>query len=84
MRLVGPALSVAAVAAAAFLRAVIARTADPARVWSLRMIAWATGEAAALFGGVYWFNSGDPSRYTIGLIALLATFVVVPLRTRQA
>ena len=80
LRLVGPALSVGAVAASLFLRAAIARTRDPARVASLRVIAWAAGEAAALFGGVYWMLSGDSSRYLIGLIAMLATFVVVPLR----
>jgi hypothetical protein len=82
LRLVGPVLAVGAVAAAAALRAVIARTTDPARVWSLRVVAWAVGEVAALFGGVYWLLSGDPSRYVIGLVAMAATFVAVPLRAR--
>jgi hypothetical protein len=82
LRLIGPVLSVGAVAVAAALRAMIARTADPGRIASLRILAWAAGEAAALFGGVYWLLSGDSSRYVIGLIAMLATYVVVPLRAR--
>jgi hypothetical protein len=82
LRLLAPAIAVAAAAAAAYLRYAIARTADPTRVWSLRVVAWAVGEAAALLGGVYWLLSGDSSRYVIGLVAMLATFVVVPLRAR--
>ena len=82
LRMLAPAIAVAAAVAATYLRYVISRTADAARAWPLRLVAWAVGEAAALLGAVHWFLSGDPSRYVIGLVALLATFVVVPLRAR--
>ena len=82
LRMLAPAIAVAAAVAATYLRYVISRTPDAGRVWQLRLVAWAVGEAAALLGAVHWFLSGDPSRYVIGLVALLATFVVVPLRAR--
>ena len=82
LRLLAPTIAVTAVVAATFLRYVLSRTPDPARGWPLRVVAWAVGEGAALLGGAYWLLSGDSSRYVIGLVALLATFVVVPLRAR--
>ena len=80
LRIVVPVLGFAALAVAIALRVVIARTPDEARRNSLRIIAWASGEAAALAGGVYFFELGDPKLYLIGTTAMLATFIVVPIR----
>jgi hypothetical protein len=82
MRVLAAALAVGAVGAATLLRSMIARTTDPARIAQLRIVAWSLAEMPALLGGVYWLLSGDASRYTIGLVALVATFVIVPLRAR--
>jgi hypothetical protein len=82
LRVAAAALAVGGVVAAAGIRAVIARTPDPARVAQLRVVAWALGETGALLGGAYWLLSGDSSRYLIGLVAMLATLVIVPLRAR--
>ncbi len=49
---------------------------DTAKVRQLSIVAWAMGEALALFGGVVWFVSGSPSWYIPGLTFLVLTFVV--------
>ena len=79
-RVLVPALCLAAIGAAVAIRLAVARATEPARRNSLRIIGWATGEAAALAGGVYYFEVGDPKLYLIGLTAMLATFIVVPIR----
>jgi hypothetical protein len=47
---------------------------------SMLLIAWAVGEGAALFGGVYYFLSGDATWFIIGLFIMLASFILFPLR----
>lgn len=53
---------------------------DPARRTTLTIVAWAMGEATALFGGVHYLLMGDPMPYVVGLGLMLASFVVVPIR----
>lgn len=47
---------------------------------SVLIIAWAIGEGAALFGGVYYFLSGDTQWFIIGLFLMLASFILFPIR----
>jgi hypothetical protein len=47
---------------------------------SLLMIAWSIGEAAALFGGVYYFQSGQASWFISGLFIMLSAFILFPIR----
>ncbi|HEU0300120.1 MAG TPA: hypothetical protein VFR37_11710 [Longimicrobium sp.] len=53
---------------------------DPARRSTWNIIAWALGEATAMFGGVHYLLSGSPIPYLVGLAMLLAAFVLVPIR----
>jgi branched-subunit amino acid ABC-type transport system permease component len=53
---------------------------DPARRSTWNIIAWALGEATAMFGGVHYLLSGSPIPYLVGLAMLLASFVLVPIR----
>lgn len=61
------------------LRLRLSRLAAPAGR-SLLIIAWAIGEGAALFGGVYYMLSGDPQWFIIGLFIMLASFILFPIR----
>jgi hypothetical protein len=61
------------------LRARLARLTEVAGR-SILMIAWAIGEGAALFGGVYYFLSGDGTWFVIGLFFMLASFILFPIR----
>ena len=79
-RTIVPILCVVALGAAVALRSMIARARDEAKKSSLRIIAWAGGEGAALAGGIYYLRVGDPKLYVLGVVAMLATFVIVPLR----
>lgn len=53
---------------------------DPARRSTLNITAWAMGEAVALMGGVHFMLIGNPVPYLVGLMTMLAAFVVVPIR----
>jgi len=53
---------------------------DPARRSTLNIVAWAMGEAAALFGGVHFLLIGEPTPFLVGLGMMLGAFVVVPIR----
>ncbi|HUF30546.1 MAG TPA: hypothetical protein VMM77_07750 [Gemmatimonadaceae bacterium] len=44
------------------------------------ILPWAIGEAAALFGGVYYFLSGNAQWFIIGLFVMLASFILFPIR----
>jgi hypothetical protein len=69
-----------ALVAAVALRAVAARASSDAARIRLSIAGWASGESPALLGGVYLFMSGDARPYAIGVVVLLATFVIFPLR----
>jgi hypothetical protein len=72
---------VVAVVLLLILRARLTRLAEVAGR-SVLIIAWAVGEGAALFGGVYYFLSGDPQWFLIGLFLMLASFILFPIRRR--
>jgi hypothetical protein len=58
----------------------VQRTTSPAKRRSLSIIGWAMGEGAALYGATLWFLTGVNSLYTTGLVFLLLTFLVFPVR----
>jgi len=80
LRYMVPVLGFAALSVAIAIRVAISRTRDEAKRNSLRIVGWAVGEGAALAGGIYYMEIGDPRLYLIGTTAMLATFIVVPLR----
>src|SRR5207342_1396531 len=41
---------------------------------------WAVGEGAALFGGVLFLLTNEAQWYGLGLLSMLTTFILVPLR----
>jgi branched-subunit amino acid ABC-type transport system permease component len=53
---------------------------DPAKRSTLNIVAWAMGEATALFGGVHFLMIGNPVPFLVGLVMMIAAFVVVPIR----
>jgi hypothetical protein len=79
-RVLVPAACLGALVVATVLRGRVARERDPRSRDSLRMIGWAIGESSALFGAVYYYMTGDPKLYVIGVCTLLATFIILPLR----
>ena len=75
-----PALCLAALGAAIVIRGAVRKARSEEQRNALRLVGWAVGEGAALAGGVHYMLSGDPKLYVLGLFALLASFIVVPLR----
>src|SRR5262249_52322095 len=72
--------SVVAVVYAFVMRGGIRQMPDgPARNSKILTV-WAVGEAAALFGGVLFLLSNEAQSYGVGLLAMLAAYVLVPLR----
>src|SRR5690606_12278918 len=47
---------------------------------TMLIVAWATGEGAALSGGLYHMLSGDLQWFIIGLFSMLASFILFPIR----
>ena len=84
LRIVGVGLWVTAILAVAFLRFRGTRIAGRAGTATPAIIGWAIGEAVAIFGGVHYFLSGQPAWYANGVLFLVATFVVFPLRRTDA
>lgn len=70
----------AALAAVVVLRVVWGRATDPVRRRMLSIVALAPAEAAALFGAVGYFLSGDSRWFLAGMFVLAATVVLFPLR----
>ena len=79
-RVIVPALCLGAITVAAVLRGLVARERDAQKRTSLSVVGWAMGAGAALAGGVYYLNLGDPKLYVFGVVAMLATFIILPLR----
>ncbi|HEU5049557.1 MAG TPA: hypothetical protein VFU00_04475 [Gemmatimonadales bacterium] len=76
-----PALVVgAALAAVVVLRIVWGRERDAARRRTLSIVALAPAEAAALFGAVGYFLSGDSRWFLMGMFVLAGVVVMFPLR----
>lgn len=53
---------------------------DPQKRTTLNITAWAMGEATALFGGVHFMLVGNPIPFLVGLVMMIASFVLVPIR----
>jgi hypothetical protein len=53
---------------------------NPERRGSLGVIAWALGEATAIYGGLFWLLLGDPQWYLYGVACLLLTYFIFPIR----
>lgn len=53
---------------------------DMARYAHINLVAWAVGEATALLGGVYFFLSGDPTWYFLGVIVFVGAVLLFPVR----
>lgn len=60
----------------------VRRARDEATVRARKIVAWGLAESVALFGGVYYFQSGDPHWYVYGLVFFLAVLMIFPTRDR--
>jgi hypothetical protein len=80
LRPVMPFVLLTFIAAIVAVRVYLSRITDELQLNNFRLIGWAIGEAAALCGGVFYFNTNDPRFFIMGLFVQLASFVVVPLR----
>jgi multisubunit Na+/H+ antiporter MnhF subunit len=56
------------------------RLSSPTRVTTISIVAWAVGEGLALFGAVFWMQTGSSEWYYPGLIFLVLTFVAFPVQ----
>jgi hypothetical protein len=54
--------------------------AAPERRATFSVIAWALGEATAIYGGLFWMLLGDPQWYLYGVACLLLTYFIFPIR----
>ena len=61
----------------------LAGRASPERRGSLSVIAWALGEATAIYGGLYWLLLGDSQWYLYGVACLLLTYFIFPIRSNR-
>ena len=61
----------------------LAGRATPERRGSLSVIAWALGEATAIYGGLFWLLLGDPQGYLYGVACLLLTYFIFPIRSTR-
>lgn len=78
--MVALAVSILAIAGILFARRQVTTTRDAAKYGSWCVLGWAFGEVAALTGGVYYFLTDDPGRYLLGVLVMLLSFVLIPLR----
>jgi hypothetical protein len=62
------------------LRGRVDRARDAATRQKYNLLAWSCGEIVALYGGVVYFATNEPSWYFLGLAFMLGTFVVFPIR----
>ena len=80
MRPIVPFIMLAFIAGIVGVRIYLSRITDPKQLGTVQLMGWTIGEAAGLFGGVYYFNTNDPRFFIIGLFVMVASFIVVPLR----
>jgi len=71
---------IGAVVFALALRGGIRRMDDGPERNSKILSVWACGEGAALFGAVLFLLSNETQSYALGLLSMVTTFVLVPLR----
>ena len=53
---------------------------SPERRGMLSVIAWALGEATAIYGGLFWLLLGNSQWYLYGVACLLLTYFIFPVR----
>ena len=58
----------------------LAGRAQPERRGSFSVIAWALGEATAIYGGLFCLLLGDSQWYLYGVACLLLTYFIFPIR----
>lgn len=56
------------------------RSATRERRTTLAVVAWALGESTALYGGVFWLLVGESRWYGYGLVCLVLTYLIFPVR----
>jgi hypothetical protein len=56
---------------------------SPERRGTFSVIAWALGEATAIYGGLFWMLLGDPQWYLYGVACLLLTYFIFPVRNSR-
>ena len=57
--------------------------ATPERRAAFSVIAWALGEATAIYGGLFWMMLGDSQWYLYGVACLLLTYFIFPIRNTR-
>jgi len=57
--------------------------ASPERRAAFSVVAWALGEATAIYGGLFWMMLGDRQWYLYGVACLLLTYFIFPIRTNR-
>jgi hypothetical protein len=83
LRIAGVVIGVLAAAGILVFRSLARNAPDANRRASYSIVGWAIGEAAALYGGVYYFLTGRLGGYMVGLMILLASFVFIPVVQRR-
>ena len=83
LRLVGVVVAFVTVAGILLCRTLASRARESAQRTTFRVAGWAVGEAAALYGGLYYFATGRPLGYMLGLMLLLMAFVLIPVAPRR-
>jgi hypothetical protein len=61
----------------------LAGKATPERRATYSVIAWALGEATAIYGGLFWLLLGDMQWYLYGVACLLLTYFIFPVRNTR-
>jgi len=57
--------------------------ASPERRAAFSVVAWALGEATAIYGGLFWMMLGDRQWYLYGVACLLLTYFIFPIRNTR-
>ena len=57
--------------------------ATPERRAAFSVVAWALGEATAIYGGLFWMMLGDRQWYLYGVACLLLTYFIFPIRNTR-
>ena len=73
-------LAATAVAGLAYLRLRLETATEPAQLLVFYIVGYALAEGAALFGGVVWFMGGSQAWYVAGLVLMVVSFEVLPVR----
>ena len=78
LRYVGYGVWIVAVAGILFVKIRLGETIERGSP-NLSLIGWALAEATALFGGVYYFATGDYSLWVAGILVMVVSFGLFPV-----